>query len=1209
LRRRRIARLCALGVATVLVAACGVLTIDVDVYKGPLVNDDAVQIEQVAAITGGAKPLLIQLRDRLEAQHRYGDVANGVRQLRIALGPRHRFDFIESGESDFTDDRALQVNGVLSLYKDQGGVRLGKYLADLAKATDDYEIAYRAFTRTAEDDASFLARIEPAFAVGKPGRGRLADDCKLAGHEATLDELRQALRKGYEEFHAPGKSRRSVGALDIVRAHHCLLRKRPLVSELVRRTWPNVTVVQIPDPTVAGRLLSEQGDRELKTLLVSQEASYAVLATAGIAQFHALLLFAPAAATVPPSGAGAAEAFVQRTREIAGAWLPARDALERAWRASLDLLAAASTSSTATREELSRIRKLARLASELVEPHLLVAVLRTPQSPAGLDSFKASVLPVLARRNSAVLLAEHRSFVRVELERAIVANPAGTAAALATADRVARTYDFGPAEIDAHSIDGRFAPAIARKHGLARAPDPEVGEVITAAEVRELTSAVLEGTGGFGGGRLPLGLESLVSAYRQASHLGTVGETRRQLLDELVIFAQKVLFVANFSLLVDQNEIRQDSFLLQATGNAILTQVDELKHADTAGRRAARRAVADEEIRRKIWEPLQKRTTAPAVIECDRSQLANASDPDAPKRVLDCIITELRYLLLASLKEGGAGTTTAANLEGALREALEQRSRFVQLRPAAAFLRNSYPVTSLQRESSTSWSNLLEAHAARQLNYTGVAGPAARVIQDFDKQFWQNVNTVRVAGAGITNYVLAKDDVGNWYVKNFASDPEVIIKGAKSLALFAAGGTLSADAVNRASEKIRNPDSVRPSGEAGDGGAARLLQDQRAAAEQKDKAQTDALVADIKTVRSASGLAPRLDRAWKAGGTADADRRELLAVAIETAEPSCQAAAAPAAAEERTLAELRALIACRDALIVNLQLNLLNANLGPRFSAVTGPGTRASSKRTDGAALIPTTEMTAATSRTDSAVSSLDTASTEAANIVARAADPPNALVAANAAKAALGTAASELGIAQVALTTARTKSRDAVVRFNEAGAEADAADAAAKKGRVMTSLSAAAVVAIGKVKVAAGAFADSVPAADRVADAVVALNTAVSDMDAVAVAYGATTPPANAATLATKANESVATALARVRALRDAVRATNVAGVKQAADEAKPAVDAIAKAPAAVTAAEAQSARSDVHKALTELLIQLSTRRDEILRDHTARLKAILGE
>ena len=54
----------------VLIAGCAVLKIDVDVYKGPLANHEHVQMQQMAVMAIGAKPLLIQLRDQLELQHR-----------------------------------------------------------------------------------------------------------------------------------------------------------------------------------------------------------------------------------------------------------------------------------------------------------------------------------------------------------------------------------------------------------------------------------------------------------------------------------------------------------------------------------------------------------------------------------------------------------------------------------------------------------------------------------------------------------------------------------------------------------------------------------------------------------------------------------------------------------------------------------------------------------------------------------------------------------------------------------------------------------------------------------------------------------------------------------------------------------------------------------------------------------------------------------
>src|SRR5947209_3041239 len=53
-------------VALFLLCGCAVTRIDVDVYKGPMANHADVQAEQLAALAMGAKPLLIELRDRLD---------------------------------------------------------------------------------------------------------------------------------------------------------------------------------------------------------------------------------------------------------------------------------------------------------------------------------------------------------------------------------------------------------------------------------------------------------------------------------------------------------------------------------------------------------------------------------------------------------------------------------------------------------------------------------------------------------------------------------------------------------------------------------------------------------------------------------------------------------------------------------------------------------------------------------------------------------------------------------------------------------------------------------------------------------------------------------------------------------------------------------------------------------------------------------------
>ena len=89
---KRLLHLTVATVAALGLGACAVLRIDVDVYKGPLANHEDVQIQELASLAIGAKPLLIELRDQIQwpdvAQskevhqvtgYRYGYVAQCVR--------------------------------------------------------------------------------------------------------------------------------------------------------------------------------------------------------------------------------------------------------------------------------------------------------------------------------------------------------------------------------------------------------------------------------------------------------------------------------------------------------------------------------------------------------------------------------------------------------------------------------------------------------------------------------------------------------------------------------------------------------------------------------------------------------------------------------------------------------------------------------------------------------------------------------------------------------------------------------------------------------------------------------------------------------------------------------------------------------------------------------------------------------------------------
>ncbi len=181
------------------------------------------------------------------------------------------------------------------------------------------------------------------------------------------------------------------------------------------------------------------------------------------------------------------------------------------------------------------------------------------------------------------------------------------------------------------------------------------------------------------------------------------------------------------------------------------------------------------------------------------------------KDVFDQMVALLRHQHIQAVRNYGANSRQANDIDEALQLAYSYRSNMVYIRPPSAYLRNSYPSTSLQSNPGLAWKNMLGEHAWRStpfidnvLDLTGNKSQRGLAIADIDKQYWQNINSVRVAGAGRTNYVVAKDDIGNWYVKRYSSDPDDIIQSAKKLALFnlGAAGMMNVDLVNRLNSKI-----------------------------------------------------------------------------------------------------------------------------------------------------------------------------------------------------------------------------------------------------------------------------------------------------------------------------------------------------------------------------------------------------------------------
>jgi hypothetical protein len=273
-------------------------------------------------------------------------------------------------------------------------------------------------------------------------------------------------------------------------------------------------------------------------------------------------------------------------------------------------------------------------------------------------------------------------------------------------------------------------------------------------------------------GRLEMGLGNLIEQFlktrKETFSLEETEKVRRRLFNALARFAQKILFVGNNASLFltdEENEKDISNYIqvLQTVGNSIAIQVDQLSK------------------QRGFGVVLQEKRTEELAVPVK-------SAPQRTNDALDQLILLMKYEYHNEVRKSGKDSTTAKDLKAALSAAYEQRSETVRLRPALAYLRTSFPDTSLQDDAATVWENLLAKFGMRGIPLSKFESKDAKTQQEIDQQFWQNVNRIQLSAAGDTNYVLMKDDIGNWTIKNISSDPKDIKESAKNLAFFNADG-------------------------------------------------------------------------------------------------------------------------------------------------------------------------------------------------------------------------------------------------------------------------------------------------------------------------------------------------------------------------------------------------------------------------------------
>lgn len=918
-------RACSASALMALLCACATLRVDVDVYKGPLTNDEDVQLQQIAMMVIGAKPMLEDMRDDLQDWNRWTPGKGGAEgfrrewRLRKVADPDSpiRGDAFQNGEAalrvvpgafedrkEFTNVYARQLNEILTLYLDVPEERIRETLNELDK------------------QAQILSRV---YGSGK-------------GDEVSNRRLIPILRG---------------------------------ISHL-SSTIPTSRGFQGLDPYVKAELVEGLKRMEEKAVECLQQIQNAEQYTKGIAENEELVTSNTLSAATLEKREGVA---AQETKLKNDEYEQARASLSRLKESAT---VRASTADKALREYEAK-RKAAEDTKARVEK-LKDYAIRLKEKATDVEQANVS-----EARKAARDAAEAHEAARIEGER--MEAEARTAhadkeKAVAEAEESRKMVEEATRKLDgfrsavenAMRVQDQLrqqghsfrAEALQRKKDAAEAAAQlnatveSVRDIV--AEIQVITRGPISSLTAFDQGRHPEGIATLVEAFAAAQkdkiladksnraeycEKEIVLENQRELLlVSLLQFAEKVRRIADDSVFTSSGKMYLPDQILGATGflsdayvahvdrpaflqslsNTVIAHINEYQHGQHVKKELERARAREQEARLKAMGPLELEVAD----SLDTGTIRSSAD------LMDQLITYLQYLqvkelqihenwrqsnteittdtALLNVRVRASGTPGASSsetttktlrvvtkgtgfgerpyinprseeIQKALEKLLEYRATKVAIRPSLAALRSSSAASTLQGNPETvGWQNLLLRSAERGLPIIGERfandgmnplkwpeGQRRRLMAaEIDKQYWQNINNVRVSGAGRTNYVIVKDDVGNWYVKQYSSNPEKIIKAARNLALFnmstpATGNLLGNLTDNAGLRAGLTPSQQKAAEKLPEGGAPQtkmqaLLMSKR---EQFVAATKETLVSANARLMGQGGMKSRVESGWE----------------------------------------------------------------------------------------------------------------------------------------------------------------------------------------------------------------------------------------------------------------------------------------------------------------------------------------------------------
>lgn len=845
----------AYGIAALL-NGCAVLEVDVDVYKGPLANHEQVQSQQLAVLAIGAKPLLVELRDRVEWEDE-----PKTKRTRAEEEGWYKEGYIapKDGVNRLKNDQARRINEILGLYEDITETGLAIYINEGRRRFRMYKEhrktlvpeqdrgAWKELDQRPIRTAQSLSEQPPFNALAAPEQDKVA---------AWINGLGDRYRAFLNPLSMSTSRRRPIKAL----FEHVQLIEEALGP---RRDVREFLIPGLDRPE-----------------LPSINWMYAKLRDRAFVKAQASLLL---------EDKQARRRFIDRVNAIGDAFVGARKELESVLRLGLDAIELVNTPSVADRlpqhDEVNRI--IAEVIATVIQPKRLSEALGDTSIEEELRNEVKSRWEKELPENflSATEWRSHGDYVTAAraLRAAIERAPTPMARALRRIHLAVR--DTTP-------------PISEWTFGITRGPSIGPEELAELDQLRiSLNRLEQILAGSLAGGRLPLGIETLITMYLKTNYDlqdpadPNVVAARERMIDALVRFAEKLLVIANNSSLLDTPDTDQafeldpklldHVLVLQSIGNSIVIQADYLAqrkdyYASNRERwrselRAVQKIVPDE----RYAEPFD--------------EILEGARPD-PREIVDQLIALVRADYVATIVAGGLepppegeppdefpslspeAAARADRLLAALEALYHVRGDMAFLPPAMAYLRSSTAATSLDRTANRAWDNMLGRQALRAIPFAPQwrdyifknQARRARLVSEIDAQHWQNVNRIRVAASGTTNFILAKDDIGNWYVKGYSGDPKPIIEAGKKVALYRASARLGANLLADPSDTTVSPTTIQSDY-------------QRLDARYRQQA-----VDDFGRIQeSASDLADRIKGAWRADDILQPHVDRLVQLALD----------------------------------------------------------------------------------------------------------------------------------------------------------------------------------------------------------------------------------------------------------------------------------------------------------------------------------------